>query len=534
MDLHTFAGRVRKAAPRLSLMLALATGISTARGQAPQVDVENPPGVPDARGKLGPAIGASGTSAFDNPAVGNPIGGRPGPSVSRAPVGAFTPAGLVRQGEGAPNFKIPVPEPAQIPAYGVLETTQEADVVGPADGLTLDGAIERLIRNNLSLIALRFEVPMAEADVLTASLRANPIFYADSQLVPYGRYSNARPGGQTQYDVNVTYPLDVTRKRKARTEVAQKAKRVTEAQLQDAVRQQIDSLYTVYVDVVAATETLEFTRKFLGGITRRLRLTEAQRQVGAVEQAKVDALRAQVELAQLQVREASEGLVTKTRNLALLLNAPPTEAESIKVRDILRDVRELPAAKEALVARGLSVRPDLLSYRLGVERSQADIRLAKANRYSDVYLLYQPYTLQDNRPFGLKSPTSWAVGVTANIPLYNRNQGNLARAELNHRQTQVELAALERQVAYDVDAAVREFDLSRVSVMEFEREVVPASRQVFNRTIRRFEIGESSPEDYLEAQREFNEIFRQYREALVRHRRSMLDLNTAVGARLLP
>ena len=51
---------------------------------------------------------------------------------------------------------------------------------------------------------------MAQADVLTASLRQNPIFYADGQLLPYGHYSFARPGGPQQYDVNVTIPLDVS------------------------------------------------------------------------------------------------------------------------------------------------------------------------------------------------------------------------------------------------------------------------------------------------------------------------------------
>ena len=76
---------------------------------------------------------------------------------------------------------------------------------------------------------------MAEADILTASLRANPIFYADSQLIPYGKYTRDRPGGQTQYDVNISYPLDVSHKRRARTQVAVRAKRVLEAQYQDAV-----------------------------------------------------------------------------------------------------------------------------------------------------------------------------------------------------------------------------------------------------------------------------------------------------------
>jgi outer membrane protein, heavy metal efflux system len=546
MDLPHWSAR--RVVSGLSAQLVLAACASLALAQGPQVDTGAPPGVPtgggklgdpigsvDAGGKLGGAVGASGPSAFENPVVGQPIGGRPGPSVSRAPIAALNPGqAAARPGQGAPNFAVPAVEAAKIPSYGVLETEKVADVIGPPDGMTLDAAIELLIRNNLSIIALRFEIPMAQADVLTAGLRVNPIFYADTQLIPYGHYSNQRPGGQKQYDVNITYPLDVTFKRKARIAVAERAKRVTEAQLQDAVRNYIDNLYTVYVDVVAATETLEFTRKFLEGITRRYSLAQAQLVVGAIEESKVDALRAQVEQAQLQVREASEALVTKTRNLALLLNIPPDQAETIKVRSTLRDLRELPESAAELIQRGLTSRPDLAAYRLGVLRSQADVRLARANRYTDVYVLYQPYTLQDNTPLGLKSAYSWALGVTANVPIYNRNQGNVARAELNARQTRVELAALERQVAYDVDAAVREFNLSRTSVLEYEREVLPASRRVFERTIRRFEVGEASPEDYLEAQREYNEVFRQYREALVRHRRSMLDLNTAVGARVLP
>src|SRR5947208_2700401 len=76
--------------------------------------------------------------------------------------------------------------------------------------------IERLVRENLYLRSVSFEIPQAEADILTASLRANPVFYADSQLIPYGAYSRSRPGGQTQYDVNISYPLDISRKRIAR------------------------------------------------------------------------------------------------------------------------------------------------------------------------------------------------------------------------------------------------------------------------------------------------------------------------------
>ena len=85
---------------------------------------------------------------------------------------------------------------------------------GPPGGLALDQAIERLVHENLALRARSLELPQAEADILTASLRANPLLYADSQLIPYGSYSRERPGGPIQYDVNITYPIDVTHKRR--------------------------------------------------------------------------------------------------------------------------------------------------------------------------------------------------------------------------------------------------------------------------------------------------------------------------------
>ncbi len=217
-----------------------------------------------------------------------------------------------------------------------------------------------------------------------------------------------------------------------------------------------------------------------------------------------------------------------------MLNVPRAEAKSIRVRDTLRDERELPRSAETLVESALSSRPDLLAFRFGVQRASADVRLALANRFSDVYLLAQPYTFQDNRPFGLKSPTSWALGVTVPLPVYNRNQGNIERAKVNVSQTRVELAALERQVADEVDEAIREFELSREAILEFERRILRASRRVRDSAYLRFQGGQTGALEYLEAQRAHNEVVRQYRDALVRHRRSMLDLNTAVGARVLP
>lgn len=532
-------GRRSATAPWYSALLVVLAALTAgrfARGQGPQVDVNNPPGSPEARGRLGPAIGASGTSGFDATPIQTQqsiFGGRPGPSATRAPINQLAaPQPPVMRIQ---SISQPAPlESATVPKYGELDLPLQEEEEGPADGLTLDTAIDRLVKNNLNLLALKFELPMAEADVLTASLRNNPIFYADSQLIPYGHFSNQRPGGQTQYDVNVTQPIDVWRKRKARMIVAQRAKKVTEAQFQDAVRQQIDNLWTAYVDVVAARLTLKFSEKYSEGLRNLLRLTQDLVDRGQRPPADAAAIKSKLEQAELQVREATQALAKSKRTLGLLLNIPPREADGLQLRSTIYDLRPLPTTPEALVETGLNVRPDLLSYRYGLLRAQADVTNSLAQRWSDVYLLYQPYTFQNNNFQGLKSAYSYALGVTIALPVFNRNQGNILRAELNAEQSKVELANQEKQVVYDVEEAIREYDLSRTSVIEFRNEVIPAAKIVRNSAYRRYTGGETSALEYLDAQQDYNDIVRQYRDALVRHRRAMLDLNTAVGTRVVP
>jgi outer membrane protein TolC len=77
------------------------------------------------------------------------------------------------------------------------------------------------------------------------------------------------------------------------------------------------------------------------------------------------------------------------------------------------------------------------------------------------------------------------VGLTVPLPVYNRNQGNIAGATQAVDQTEAQLANQERQVI-------------------------------------------------LEIQRAFGDISRQYLEALIRHRHSRYRLNSAVGCRIFP
>lgn len=517
--------------------------ITTKAQTSPEARMRTAPGSPD-ESRLGPAPG-SGGAQLTTPDQGGILGGRPGPSSPRVPRGATRPgAGLPEPLGGAmdPIGRLPA---AELPAFGPLEVPEELDD-GPPDGLTLDQAIEILLRENLDLRAKSIEIPKAEADIITAGLRANPLLYMDSQLIPYGGYSDRRPGGPTQYDVNITHPFDVSGKRRARTVVAGRAREVIKAQYRDAVRLAIDDVATAYVDVLAARETVRFTETSFRGLDEALRLIAARERAGEESVLGVESIEVQRANAALALPEAEFALRDANRALATLLNFPPQAAETLQLRGSLREATTQTPPLEDLLAMALESRPDVVAFRLGIQRAEADVTLARRNRFEDIFVLAQPYTFQDNSPYGQKSSHSWALGVTIPLPIYNRNQGNILRAQHNVVQTRVELSELERLVIAEVERAYRTYEVSGGSVERFENKSIdPAEPIVGSRGV--LEVARSARDRakgifdrngdlgaYLTAQRNYTDIVRLYRDSLVRHRRSMLQLNTAVGRRIFP
>ena len=138
-----------------------------------------------------------------------------------------------------------------------------------------------------------------------------------------------------------------------------------------------------------------------------------------------------------------------------MLNLPPSDADRIELRGALEEPDPQLPPEEELYRIALECRPDVASFRLGVDAAREAYRLARANQFADAYLLYQPFTYQNNAPFGTQSATSWALGITVPLPVYNRNQGNIERARINIHQSEVQLADRQRQVIFGGPAGPR-------------------------------------------------------------------------------
>lgn len=434
---------------------------------------------------------------------------------------------------GRANITPPtIRKPAAPPLYGTLDLPATAEE-GPPNGLTLDQAIERLIQNNPDLRTRFQELSKADADIVTAGLRNNPFLFGNVGGIPYQAYSPQRPGG-VNYEVTVIQSWDVNQKRKSRIRVAQSAKNVLECLYQDSVRLQIDNLYTAFIDVLAAREALRQQQIGLAGLDEVVKATRPLVQTGQRTQADLLRVEMQRDNAFMAVREAESALRQAKQALAVLLNLPPEETDCLEVRGALGGFDlELPCLED-LLRIALDVRPDLNAYRLGVRRAQAEVQMARADRWADVFVLYTPWQLQDNGPIGAQNATSWSLGALVTLPVFNRNQGNISRAQSTVTQTLIELQGRERQIAAEVQRAYLEFQTTGDAVRRYQNDILPRARRIRDDSLRSYRAGTGNVLDFQAAQRDYNDVVRTYLETAVRHRRSMLRLNTVLGQRLTP
>jgi cobalt-zinc-cadmium efflux system outer membrane protein len=234
------------------------------------------------------------------------------------------------------------------------------------------------------------------------------------------------------------------------------------------------------------------------------------------------------------VHEAELELDQRKGNLAVLLAIPPEKADGLEIAGSLDDRSGQPPPVEALIHLALESRPDLAAQRLGSEYDRALVQVTQAERFDDAAVFFSPYEVQDNSPQGKKSSSGWGGGALFAVPILDRNQGVIARAQINLRQGQIEVEGLERVAVIEVRQAWTEYTSSRQVVQQYEQEGLPAARRVLEEAQRHFVEGKEGIDALLEARKDYSEMIRLYREAQVRHRRSMLKLNTAVGQRILP
>ena len=392
---------------------------------------------------------------------------------------------------------------------------------------TIDRAVQEALDKNLSLLAERVNLTVADAAIVTAGLRPNPVLSGSADHLDWfgTGFDDVNGAGPSEYAVRVDVPFERAHKRELRTAVAASARLVAEAQLADTIRRLKLDVTLAAIDILEAKAKLRLARDNLDTLGRLVDLNQRRLTSGALPPLEVTRSRVAMLQYRGSVKSAELNVMQSRLKLQTLIGRG--------AGDTLIDVDEplgptpstTPADLEALQAAARTYRPDVRALRSDQARTQSNLRLQIAQGRVD-YTVGAEYRRQQGVN-GTGNSAGFFVSVP--LPIFNRNQGEIARAEAGQTKAGRSLAALETGVAGEVASAYQEFESARLLLADMERDLLQPAADARSTTTYVYQAGATSLLDVLDAQRAFNDTMDTYYSAQAAYRRAEARLALVAG-----
>jgi cobalt-zinc-cadmium efflux system outer membrane protein len=402
----------------------------------------------------------------------------------------------------------------------------------PPAALTLAQAVDEAVSKNLSLLAQRAGLSAADAAIVTARLRPNPVLSGGADNLDWlgTGFNDENGAGPTEYAVRVDVPFERGDKRERRVAVADAARRIALAQFADATRRLKLDVTLAGIDVLDAKARVSLAQDNLDKLQRLVELNDRRLKGGAISP--LEATRSRVAMLQYRGTLATSQLTLQASRLHL------QELIGRALSDPLVDVddrldlppTDVPDDLDALKQAARAQRPDLLAARSDQARSAADLKLQLAQGVVD-YTLGAEYRRQE-----APNVRGNMVGIffSVPIPVWSRNQGEIQRAEGDQARSEKAAAAVDAGIMTEVATAYAEFESSRALLAGIERDLIQPATEARDSTTYMYQAGATTLLEVLDAQRAFNDTMDTYYSARAAYRRAQARLSLVVGKDATP
>src|SRR5271163_3819898 len=393
--------------------------------------------------------------------------------------------------------------------------------------ISLDQAIDLALTHNHSLQATRTLILQNQALEITANLRPNPTLGADSQFIPIfnPQYFSADNLDQIQqFDIGIGYLFERGHKRPRRLEAARDQTAVTGALVADAERTLAFNVGQQFVSVLLAESTLQFALQDLQSFQQTVDISEAQLKAGYIGEG--DYLKIKLQLLQFQT-DVSSARLAKVQALVGLREFLGYDAVPADY-DVVGDLayQQLKANLEDLQMKAMRERPDFRAAELGITAAQSQILLAKANAKVDVNGTYD-FT-------HVSGENTASIFANFELPIFNRNQGEIARTSYALTQAQEQQQAVSDTVLSDVANAYEAVRSNDEVVQLYTSGYLKQAQDSRDISEYAYKRGGASLLDFLDAERSYRSVQLAYRQDLASYMTALEQLREAVGTRNLP
>jgi cobalt-zinc-cadmium efflux system outer membrane protein len=401
-------------------------------------------------------------------------------------------------------------------------------------GMTIDQAVAIALQRNRDVLATKLDIEAAQIDKIAASVYPNPVFsYTAGNVVvghgnPQDRGVDPGPLSQLVHIVGVSEVIDIWNKRGARIRASERGIEHRRLVVEDALREIAYAVRAAFADLAREQLENDLARTMKSRFDETIRVSGARFRAGEISEAELRKIELEGFRYQNAVIDADTELDLSRQRLAALLGlGSPAELPGSAVMP--NESRTAPTLV-ALVTHALQDRPDLRAATQGRELAGATLESAKRDAYPDVSLGVA-FTHSDFQVSG-DNPNAVALTLTLPLPVFDRNQANIARSHNDAKRFENDIARLEIQIRQEVAQSVRKLERASSLLDIYE------TGGMLDRADKALRVAESSYRagsisllELLEAQRTYIDTRAQYLRAQHDYRQAVIDVAHATGKR---
>lgn len=392
---------------------------------------------------------------------------------------------------------------------------------------------DRFEAANPRLQAARIGIDESRQQEVTAYLRPNPnVTGTIDQINPFTTQPSPNGNGGNSYSpfafalpsTSIDYLHERQHKRELRRDSAQQGTAIATSQLSDQERTLLFNLRSAFVQALQQKAVLALAQENLSYYDQLLVVSRDRRQAGDIAQVDLDRLQLQRVQYETDLQNATVNLRTAKIQLLTLLN-DRTPVEKFDITGPYNFPDQISSLDEFRTT-ALETRPDLRAAMQAIAKAKTDNRLAWANGSTDPTFSLD---LARNPPI----PAYLGVSVTIPLRIFDRNQGEKARTQLDIGRSERFREATEAQVYSDVDSAYAAVTSSLTLLRSYKATYLDQAVRVRSTIQFAYQNGGASLLDFLQAQQEYRSVQLNYLNLIGSYLTAAGQLNLAVGREVI-
>ncbi len=388
--------------------------------------------------------------------------------------------------------------------------------------LTLKQSLNIAKSENPVLKTAYYNIDIAQTDVVSAKLRPNLTLNNQTLQLVNSRYFAEGTHFYSSHNRQVWWQLTkqfrLPSQRKSGIELSEQGVKVEQKNYAELERNLAFEVSNLWLDAWVLRSKLDLYNEAQKNIDSLVKINELRLKNQVITKTDLIRTRLVSEQYKLQTRNIKQNYINSLKDLHYLLGKQ--DSISVDVSDS-SDVIELSGLSlDTLLRYGFKNRTDIQAAQSAILLSDYDLRYQKSLAYPvpELGMIWNP---QNTVPY---------VGFfgTIAIPIFNRNQGNIARSQTTQRQNVQQLESIKKQISAEIQTAYMSYHTQRENLNRY-KEILTESENVLNSVRYAYLKGGTTIVDFLEAQRTWFDTRQLYYDEVLAYRKSYVELLHSTG-----